>query len=454
MADNTQIIELYTELAENPKKDFGWDKGLENAKSHGYKEEWIKAIPEEIWQYCAAVGNPFSIGEIPEGATVLDLGCGAGVDLLVAALHVGEHGHVTGVDITPKMVEKARYHAKEAGFSNIEVLESSFDNIAFDDESIDIVISNGAINLTSCKQSVFAEIYRVLKPNGKIYFADMIDISVDEGTCCSIEQSSCCESESEEDWANCVAGTLRKEALIEIIVQAGFKDVSCTGLTHYTTAETTQGATFAATKIPAVERREKHWDGLFKTKDYTQVLWHQTSPEHSLNMIRHYAKKEDAIIDVGCGASLLVDALLEDGYKDITLLDTSSTCLDIVKERLTSHTLPIYICSDILTFKPTRSYDVWHDRAVFHFLLTKKEKDAYFEVLSQSLVAGGIAFINTFAPDGEMQCAGLNIIPYDEEGMKAILPNGLELLAYKEFMHTTPRGTSQRYSAFTIKKRI
>lgn len=452
MDNHTQIIALYSELAEQPQKDFGWDKGLENAKAHGYKESWFEKLPSEVWDYCAAVGNPFSVGEIPQGATVLDLGCGAGVDLLVAALHVGERGHVFGVDITPKMVEKATYHAKEAGFSNIEVLESSFDNIALEDESIDIVISNGAINLTSCKQSVFAEIYRVLKPNGKIYFADMIDISADECSCCSIEQNSCSENEVEEDWANCVAGTLREEALIEIIEEAGFKDVSCTGLTHYTTADTTQGATFTATKIPAVEKREKHWDRLFKTKDYTQVFWHQTSPDHSLDMIRHCAKKEDAIIDVGCGASLLVDALLEDGYKDITLLDTSSTCLDIVKERLTSHTHPTYICSDILTFKPTRSYDVWHDRAVFHFLLNKKERDGYFEVLSKSLAAGGIAFINTFAPDGEIQCAGLDTVAYDEEGMKEILPKHLELIATKEFVHITPRGTGQKYSAFTIKK--
>jgi len=452
MDNHTRIIALYSELAEQPQKDFGWDKGLENAKAHGYKESWFEKLPSQIWDYCAAVGNPFSIGDIPEGATVLDLGCGAGVDLLVAALLVGERGHVIGVDITPKIVEKAIYHAKEAGFSNVEVLESSFDNIALEDEFIDIVISNGAINLTSCKQSVFTEIYRVLKPNGKIYFADMIDISGDEGPCCSVEQSSCCESE--DDWANCVAGTLRKEELIEIIEQTGFKNVSCTGLTHYTTADTTQGATFTATKIPAVELREKHWDSIFKSKDYTQVLWHQTSPQHSLDMIQQYAKKEDAFIDVGCGASLLVDGLLEDGYEDITLLDISSTCLNIVRERLTSSINPTYICSDILALKSTKLYEIWHDRAVFHFLLTKTERDAYFEVLSQSLAVGGIAIINTFATDGEIQCAGLDIISYDEKGMREILPDSLELLAYKEFVHTTPRVTSQKYSAFTIKKRL
>ena len=452
MADNMQIIDLYTELAQNPQKDFGWEKGLENAKAHGYKQAWIEEIPSEVWDYCAAVGNPFKHADIEKGDTVLDLGCGAGVDVLVSSLHTGENGKVIGVDITPKMVEKATEHAALAGFTNIEILESSFDDIALEDESVDVVISNGAINLTSCKQSVFAEIYRVLKPNGKIYFADMIDISVEEGSCCAIEKSSCCDNENEEDWANCVAGTLRKDELIKIIEEAGFKDVVCTGLTHYTTSETTQGATFSARKIPAVELREKHWDGLFKSKDYTQVLWHQTSPQHSLKLIHQHTGKEDAIIDVGCGASLLVDTLLGEGYEDITLLDTSDTCLNIVKQRLASPTMPTYICSDILNFKATKPYLLWHDRAAFHFLLTKKEKDAYFETMSQSLTIGGIAIINTFAKEGEMQCAGLDIIPYDESSMREILPENLELIAYNGFMHTTPRGTEQKYASFVIRK--
>ena len=332
MVDNHQIINLYTELAEDPNKDFGWDKGLKNAKAHGYEQAWIDALPSEVWEYCAAVGNPFKDANIKEGDTVLDLGCGAGVDVLVSRLHVGEHGKVIGVDITPKMVEKAKEHAALAGFSNIEILESSFDDINIEDESVDVVISNGAINLTSCKESVFAEIYRVLKPDGKIYFADMIDISVDEGACCSLEKSACCDNESEDDWANCVAGTLRQDELIDIIEKAGFEDVACTGLTHYTTADTTQGATFRASKIPAALLREQHWDTIFKTKDYTKVFWHQTNPERSRALINKYANKEDAIIDVGCGASLLVDTLLDDGYQDITLLDTSNTCLNLVKE--------------------------------------------------------------------------------------------------------------------------
>jgi ubiquinone/menaquinone biosynthesis C-methylase UbiE len=249
MADDAQIIELYTDLAQNPNKDFGWDKGLDNAIAHGYKQDWIDKIPSKVWEFCTAVGNPFTNAEIKQDDTVLDLGCGAGVDLLVSSLVVGPSGKVIGVDITPKMVEVAKQNAKLAGCFNVTVLGSSFDSIAIEDESVDVVISNGAINLTSCKESVFAEIYRVLKPNGKISFADMIDISEPSNECCSIEQSSCCSSSNEDDWANCVAGTMRENELIELIQKAGFKDVKCNGHTHYATAETTKGAIFSGIKV-------------------------------------------------------------------------------------------------------------------------------------------------------------------------------------------------------------
>ena len=453
MADNRQIIELYSELAENPEKDFGWAKGLENAKAHGYTQEWIEALPSKVWEYCAAVGNPFSVGDIHEGATVLDLGCGAGVDVLVSRLLVGESGKVIGVDITPKMVEKAREHAALAGFSNIEILESSFDTIGIKDESVDVVISNGAINLTSCKESVFAEIYRVLKPDGKIYFADMIDISVDEGACCSVEKSSCCDAE-EEDWANCVAGTLRQDELIEIIKKAGFTDVFCTGLTHYSTADTTQGATFTATKIPVENVRKEHWNKIFETKDYTQVLWHQNSPEFSLKQIKaHTESKEDAIIDIGCGASFLVDELLKEGYSNITLLDVSQTALDIVKERLGNTSDKIdYACSDITTFETSKKYKFWHDRAVFHFLLDAKDRKKYFEVLYRSLEESGTALIGTFSEKGPLQCSGLDIVQYNEEKLKLELGDNLKLVESMEVIHTTPKETEQSFRFFMIEK--
>ncbi len=284
MAGHEQIIKLYSELAEQPGKDFGWDKGIENARAHGYEDAWFQKLPLQIWDYCAAVGNPFELGTIEKGSTVLDLGCGAGVDLLIAALLVGTKGRAIGIDITPKMVLKAKEHAKLAGFSNVEVLENSFEKMDLEDESVDVVISNGAINLTGCKESVFAEIYRVLKPGGRIMFADMIDVSTEDATAC------CAVSKEDGDWANCVAGTLREGKLIEIMRQAGFGDIACTGLTHYKTSDTTYGATFRAKKIPLEEARQSHWENIFRTKDYTKVLWHQNTPTVSLELITCYAQ--------------------------------------------------------------------------------------------------------------------------------------------------------------------
>lgn len=448
MADHEQIIRLYSELAEQPNQDFGWDKGLENAHAHNYASEWFEKLPAKIWEYCAAVGNPFEQGAIEEGSTILDLGCGAGVDVLVSALLVGEQGRVIGIDITPKMVEKAKEHAKLAGFSNVEILERSFEHTGLEDESVDVVISNGAINLTSCKESVFAEIYRVLKPGGKLMLADMIDVT-DEEAC-----SSCCSSEAEEgDWANCVAGTLRQDKLIEIMADAGFGEIECTGLNHYTTSDTTFGATFRAKKIPADAFRQAHWDTIFKTKDYTKVFWHQSSPEVSLRLINAYATKEDAIIDIGCGASLLVDKLIETGYTNITLLDTSKTSLDIIKKRLEGKAeLPKYICTDIMNFIPTENFDIWHDRAVFHFLLLKKERVQYFNILKSCLNSGGTAIMSTFALGGQTQCAGLDIVQYDEIKMREELPEGLELIQAEDFIHITPAQGEQKYSSFIIKR--
>lgn len=447
MASQEQIITLYSELAEEPTKDFGWDKGLENAKAHNYSEEWFEKLPKEIWNYCAAVGNPFELGTIEKGATVLDLGCGAGVDLLVSALLVGETGRAIGIDITPKMVQKAKEHAKLAGFSNVEVLESSFENIDLGDESVDVVISNGAINLTSCKESVFAEIHRVLKPDGRLMFADMIDVSAEDAVAC------CAAAAEEGDWANCVAGTLREGKLIDIMSQAGFDNIECTGLTHYKTSDTTYGATFRATKTTHAKARESHWEKIFATKDYTQVLWHQNSPSVSLDLITRYSKPDDAVIDVGCGASFLVDNLIDKGYSDITLLDTSKRSLDIVQERLGEKAgIPTYICSDIILFEPAQTYKIWHDRALFHFLLLADERTTYFAKVMQSLVPGGFALISTFRVGGQTQCAGLDIVQYDHNKMVEELPDGLELIAYEEFTHITPAKSEQAYSSFVIKR--
>jgi len=237
--NHDSVVNLYTDLANNPNKDFGWDKGLQNALNHEYKSEWVEQIPDTIWTYCAAVGNPFSTGAINTGDYVLDIGCGAGLDLCVAALLVGQQGRVYGIDVTPAMVEKATQHANLAGLSNISVLEGSIEKLPIEDDYIDVVISNGAINLAYSKESVFTEAYRVLKPGGHLCFSDMIN---DE------KNPQDCTCSSNNSWENCVAGTLESDELIKILLNSGFKDVELLGTNHYKTSASTIGACFSAKK--------------------------------------------------------------------------------------------------------------------------------------------------------------------------------------------------------------
>jgi len=161
-----QIKNLYTELALHPEREFGWSKGKENTASLGYHQQWIEQLPDEVWESAAAVGNPFSLGPVYSGETVADLGCGTGADLCVAALLVGENGKVIGIDFTAAMVKKAKQNARLAGLTNITVYESPIESLPLESSTVDTVISNGAINISSSKESVFSEIYRVLKEDG------------------------------------------------------------------------------------------------------------------------------------------------------------------------------------------------------------------------------------------------------------------------------------------------
>ncbi len=234
-----QIKKLYTDLVFNPEKDFGWEKGKENARHLGYHSKWLARIPDQVWESGAAVGNPFSLGELSAGETVVDLGCGAGVDLCVAALLVGKSGTVIGVDLTPAMVETARVNAECAGFSNVVVHEGNFAALPLGDASTDVVISNGAINLSPSKEEVFQEVFRILRPDGRFQFADMVKDENYQST------ATCC---TEGSWADCVSGTLTYDEVINLMKNAGFIQAERVSLTNYRTSPSTIGATFRAKK--------------------------------------------------------------------------------------------------------------------------------------------------------------------------------------------------------------
>ena len=238
-----QIQILYTELATNPNNDFGWGRGKENARSLGYADEWLRRIPDAVWESAAAVGNPFSLGAIEKGQTVVDLGCGAGADACVAALLTGNQGHVIGIDCTPAMISRARSNAATAGFTCLEFYEADITSLPVADACADIVISNGAINLSTDKERVLAEAYRILRPCGRLQVADMVrDPSASAGVSCSEAGS----------WADCVAGTLAPGTFLSILGEAGFIDVELAGFTDYQTATSTTGALFRAVKPSVV----------------------------------------------------------------------------------------------------------------------------------------------------------------------------------------------------------
>src|SRR5881628_2140943 len=167
-----EIKKTYASVSQEPEKDFIFPTGRPWAEDLGYPPE-LANVPETAVGSFAGVANPWQLGRLGHGERVLDLGSGAGTDSLVAAQMVGDQGHVTGIDMTPEMLAKARAAATEMGASNVEFVEGEAERLPFPDGSFDVVISNGVIDLIPDKDAVFVELYRVLTPGGRIQIADV-----------------------------------------------------------------------------------------------------------------------------------------------------------------------------------------------------------------------------------------------------------------------------------------
>jgi SAM-dependent methyltransferase len=168
------VRQKYAEVSKSAEGKFNYPTGKDGSRLLGYDLKVINNMTDELLDYFCGVGNPFSLGPINTGETVLDIGCGAGFDLIIAGRMVGPDGKVLGIDLTPEMAKKARDNLKQADVSHGEVRIAAAEEIPCGDNSFDVVISNGVLNLSPLKEKSFREICRVLKPEGRLQFADVV----------------------------------------------------------------------------------------------------------------------------------------------------------------------------------------------------------------------------------------------------------------------------------------
>jgi 2-polyprenyl-3-methyl-5-hydroxy-6-metoxy-1,4-benzoquinol methylase len=192
---------------------------------------------------------------------------------------------------------------------------------------------------------------------------------------------------------------------------------------------------------------EKHWERIYSAKQATQVSWYARHLERSIAMIRTAADTSAEIIDVGGGASTLVDDLLTLGYTKVSVLDVSNTSLAAAKERLDTRAGMVkWIAGDVTSVHlPRAAYDVWHDRAVFHFLTEPSDRRAYVDFATGSLKLGGHAILATFSIDGPTRCSGLDVVRYSSETLRRELGPAFALKQETHETHRTPSGEEQNF---------
>jgi len=198
--------------------------------------------------------------------------------------------------------------------------------------------------------------------------------------------------------------------------------------------------------------RKTHWENVYNNNSPLEVSWYQKEPILSLQLIQNSRIVLDApLIDVGGGASVLVDYLCEAGYTNIDVLDIATTALTHAKERLAEKACGVeWHNTDVVNFVPPHEYSLWHDRAVFHFLTEKADREKYVGVLKHALQPGGHLIIMAFAIGGPLKCSGLEIVQYDADKLMAELGDGFELVEQGHETHETPAGNKQKFAYFNF----
>ena len=188
------------------------------------------------------------------------------------------------------------------------------------------------------------------------------------------------------------------------------------------------------------------WEGVYRTKAEAETSWFEDRPQVSLDLIAATGATPDAaIVDIGAGSSRLVDCLLDQGSRQITALDLSETALAKTRARVPKDAPVTWVVGNVLDWQPSGHFDVWHDRAAFHFLTEPADQDAYLRVMDRALASGGHAIIGTFAPDGPEKCSGLPVARYDAALLAERLGPGYRLVTSRNHDHHTPWGAVQRF---------
>ena len=206
---------MYTEVATEPKKTFHFPTGRPACEFVGYPDEQLDAIPTQAVESFAGVGYPFVVGAVRVGNHVLDIGSGSGTDVLLAARIVGPEGKIYGLDMTQAMRTKLRQNVDKMGITNVTLLAGNAEEIPLPDAAVDVVTSNGVLNLVPNKEQAFNEIYRVLRPGGRVQIADIVVGKPVSEQC----------RQDPELWAECVVGALLEEEYLDLFRQLGFEGV-------------------------------------------------------------------------------------------------------------------------------------------------------------------------------------------------------------------------------------
>jgi SAM-dependent methyltransferase len=193
--------------------------------------------------------------------------------------------------------------------------------------------------------------------------------------------------------------------------------------------------------------RQAHWENVYQTKSERDVSWFQETPEISLDLIRATgAGPAASIVDIGGGASRLADALLDQGYRSVTVLDLSDKALTTSRARLGARASEVkWVVADVTKWQPAGTFDVWHDRAAFHFLTDPQDRFAYAECVRKAVRPGGHVIIGTFAPDGPKRCSGLPIVRHDHTTIGEMLGNSFRLAESRRHEHSTPWDAIQKF---------